>query len=381
MSRSFNMASLVRVHQPPKVVRVDESSPYVRRKCKIQSKLIRKKWREDKARSRYKKKYGTHIPPPAPQQQQQGAGVVLGPTAPLLTPQDLQMIAEHIKHQQTGGLKGSIREIEAGTKVPYNEAIRAPGHHAVFQHPTQMILAGSTKAGKTTLITQILKHREQMFDPNIRQIIWFYTMESSIEKPRKELPGAQFIQGEPTVEQLEGLDTSIPKVVVLDDLMGMTDKKSTFEDLKRLFTATSHHHNLSLVFIVQDMYVNKNMTRLANQAENIIMMCNGGSTYQTPMIATKLFGAGVKPFIEWSISDVRRHSSHGYLLFSKGAGVPEAYRVRSKILPSDIKNTFYIQKGTEKTEEYQDLKEDAQDKKEPDPDTQQPVHDQEEATS
>lgn len=351
---------------------------YVRKKCKLQTKLIRQKWREDKAKSRAKRKEKmglTHIPPPT----QTGGGTGV-PALPLLSPQDLEIIADHImrKHPQVGnGLTGSKKEMERGTSLSHNEIIRAKGHPMVFSHPTQMILSGSTKAGKTTLITQILKHRQDMFDPPLQQIFWFYTMESSIEKPRQELPGVVFIEGQPTVDQLENMDVSIPKLVVLDDLMSMTDKKDSFEDLKRLFTATSHHHNMSLVFIVQDIYVNKNMTRLANQSENLIMMCNSGATYQVPMIAAKLFGAGMKPFIQWAMNDVCEHSSHGYLLLSKAAGTPQCHRVRSKILPGDQRNTFYVQKGTRKTEAYLKLKEDEEDKegdKEgPNLDTQQPA--------
>ena len=157
------------------------------------------------------------------------------------------------------------------------------------------------------------------------------------------------------LERLESLDKSIPKLVILDDMMEMTDKKATFEELKKVFTALSHHGNMSVIFIVQDLYVNKNMTRLANQSENILAMCNGSAAYQLPKLANRLFGPGHEPFIRWAISDVRAHSNFGYLLLSTAAALPECYKVRTKILPGE-KNTFYIKAGSTKSEAYQELK-------------------------
>ena len=86
-----------------------------------------------------------------------------------------------------------------------------------------------------------------------------------MEKAWSLLTGVNFIHGQPSIDKLEDMDPSIPKLVILDDMMDMTDKKATFEELKRLFTAVSHHGNKSVIFIIQDLYMNKNMTRLANQ--------------------------------------------------------------------------------------------------------------------
>ena len=334
------------------LVRHHKDSPYIREKCRIQTKLIRKKWRQEKNAYRQKRrlKHYTHIPPPTTEGQE-GAGMVPP------SPQDMSAIVEYVKRNQLGG---SVKHMEVGTLVPHNEIIKCHGKPTVFNHPTQIIITGPTKAGKTTLAIQILSNRDVML-PGLQEIYWFYTMESSTTKAREHLPGVNFVQGFPTLEKLESLDTTIPKLIVLDDMQEMTDKKATFEDLKKLFTAVSHHCNISLIFIVQDIYVNKNMTRLANQAENLLAMCNGAACYQIPKLGNKLFGSGHEHFIRWAISDVKANSSHGYLLLSTGAEVLDCYKVRSKILPQDY-NTFYIKKGTPKTEAYQSLKEDASQK-------------------
>ena len=360
MEQVLKMA-LVRHHQQKK------SDNYMRQKCKIQAALLWKKWRLDKRKHRAKKKKAyTHIPPPV----QTGGSDMLPPPPP--TPEDLQAIARHV--QETQQLGGSPKSMEAGTTVTQNEVIISPGHPTVFSHPTQIIITGPTKAGKTTLTTQILSNRDVMFpDPPLQEIYWFYSMEPSVSQARKDLPGVNFIQGQPTFEKLNSLDKRIPKLVVLDDMMDMTDKKGTFEELKKVFTALSHHGNMSLMFLVQDLYVNKNMTRLANQAENVLAMCNGAATYQLGKLANKLFGPGHEPFIRWAVSDVKSHSKYGYLLLSTAAGLPECYKVRSRILPGD-QNAFYIKRGSLKTEEYLELKADGERK-------EVPLHHQEAGTS
>ena len=334
------------------LVRVSKKAKnYARKKCQLQSALIRKKWRDEKRVYRKKKMGYTYIPPP----DQLGSGIVPP------SPEDLKTIADYVQKPQQQ-LGGSSEKMELGTIVPNHEVIIAPGQYTKFSHPTQIIISGPTKAGKTTLTTQILAHRDLMFaNPPLQEIYWFYTMEPSISQPRALLPGVNFIQGHPTMEKLESMDVSVPKLVVLDDMMDMVDKKATFEDLKRLFTAVSHHNNMTVIFIVQDLYVHKNMTRLANQAENILAMCNGAAGYQVAKLSNKLFGPGHEPFIRWAILHTLSHSPYGYLLLSTGAGVPECRRVRSKILPEED-NTFYIKKGSVKTEAYQQLKKNGQEK-------------------
>lgn len=202
----------------------------------------------------------------------------------------------------------------------------------------------------------MLKHRDIIL-LSVQEIYWYYTMEPSVTTARSLLPDVKFIHGQPSIESLEDMDVKILKLVILDDMMDMTDKKTTFEDLKRLFTAVSHHGNMSVIFIVQDLYVNRHMTRLANQAENILAMVNGAAAYQIPKLCNKLFGPGHELFIRWAINDVHAHSNFGYLLLSTGATVPECQRVRTNIFPGE-ENTFYIKKGMLKTKEYQYLKED-----------------------
>lgn len=349
---------------------------YNDRKTKMQTKLIRKKWREDKQQYRRKKRESgfTHLAPPPISQL--GAGLEHVPPAP----QDLLKIAAHVKKtvgtetpaaapppssappttshapQQLGGSK---EEMEKSTVTPHDEVITCRELPTVFRHPTQIIVSGPTKAGKTTLVTQILANRDAMFNPPLGEIYWFYSMEMSVQKPQEQLPGVHFVQGEPSIEKLEAMDPSVPKLIVLDDLMHMVETKLGFESLKKLFTAISHHCNMSVIFIVQDLYVSRNMCRLANQSENTIVMTNGSACYQIKNLAQKLFGPGHGPFITWCVAHAKSQSSHGYLLLSTGAAIPDSHRVTSFILPSD-KNRFYVKKGTFKDPSYQRLREHAE---------------------
>jgi len=304
-------------------------------------------WRNEKRKQRAK-------------QQQSGGGrqkniIPPSPVVPYVTTDEITELVKHAQHAQQLG--GSLRQVERGTIIPEHEVIAVRGRPTVFSHPTQILITGPTKTGKTTLVSNMLidGNRDKMFIPNLQEVYWFYTMPGSIVGLRDKLPGVHFVRGYPTIDKFTEMDPSVPKLVVLDDLMEMTDKKSSYEDLKRLFSAISHHCNVSVVFIVQDLYVNRNMTRLANQSEHVISMCNGAAAYQVSKLASKLFGAGYEAFIRWVIADIRDRRSHGYILMSTEATLPEIKRIRSCILPSDPENLFYLKKGTLRGDAYWEL--------------------------
>lgn len=58
----------------------------------------------------------------------------------------------------------------------------------VLAKPFRLYLGGPSGMGKTTFIRMLLKYKDQMMDPKVDKIYWFYSMETSIESVRNDHP-------------------------------------------------------------------------------------------------------------------------------------------------------------------------------------------------
>jgi hypothetical protein len=338
--------------------KAEKETPYARRKCRKQEKLIRAQWRDmqRKYRSRMKEKEEesvayTNLPPP---------GAQAGGRVPPPAPQALQAIVNMIKakRQEDSMQAGSGRihqfDMEEGTLTTAQEALVAPGNPTVFGHPTQIIIAGPTKTGKTTLTKRLLQEKDHVL-PGAEKVVWYYRIEDSVASLKKEFPGVEFIQGFPSIANYKKLNDGVGRLVILDDMQDAALDTKQYKDLIEFFSWISHHKKVSIIFLVQDFHLSKNMTRLANQSENVIVMCNGSAQYQMGKIATKLFGPKNQDFINWSVHHARQNSKYAYLVFATGSETPECQRLKTKIFPGE-ENTFYIPKDTVKSKDYLKLK-------------------------
>lgn len=75
-------------------------------------------------------------------------------------------------------------------------------------------------------------------------------------------PKVEFIQGIPLdLDQDSFIDPKTKNLVILDDLMSTASKDSRINEL---FTEGSHHKNLSVIAITQNLYYNKDPTQRRN---------------------------------------------------------------------------------------------------------------------
>jgi hypothetical protein len=248
-----------------------------------------------------------------------------------------------------------------GVILARNTAISVPqgDRYKVFRQPSQIIIAGATKSGKTTLLIDILKHRNLMFDQPLDEIYWFYTEEHSVADVPAALPRVKLLEGVPTIDKIYSITKKrVPKLVVLDDMQDIIETSDTIKMLREVLNKVSHHRNLSIVFIVQNLYSSRKMVSIRNQCEEICIMCNGTSAMQNAEhLGRALFAKGGAEFLKEALNKAKSHKSHNHLLISTGADAG-ILNICSAVLPGDPKQTFYVKGGkdTETTSEYNKLK-------------------------
>ena len=112
-------------------------------------------------------------------------------------------------------------------------------------HPFTCIVSGPSGSGKTSLVKSIID--KNVIQPRPTRILWLYAEDQPLYHGMKNV---EFVQGIP-----DDLGTRFEKrqnnLVILDDLMTQCHSD---ERLTRLFSVGSHHRNLSVIFIIHNLF-------------------------------------------------------------------------------------------------------------------------------
>jgi Cdc6-like AAA superfamily ATPase len=122
----------------------------------------------------------------------------------------------------------------------------------IFKHPFTCILAGPTGAGKTVLLQNILEHKNKIIDAKPDKIVYCYktwqpAFDEIFNSTNKEI---EFNQG---LYNIELFDKTKNNMLIIDDLMGECENN---QDIKQLVAVDSHHSNISVFLISQNIFPN-----------------------------------------------------------------------------------------------------------------------------
>ena len=113
----------------------------------------------------------------------------------------------------------------------------------------------------------------------------------------KRMPGIEFNQGIPKdIDESDYLDVSQRNLIVLDDLMAQSGKDKRIADL---FTKGSHHRNLSVIYIVQNVFHQGKETRnISLNAHYIVLFKYNINRPQISILARQVNPGRVQEFMK-----------------------------------------------------------------------------------
>ena len=199
-----------------------------------------------------------------------------------------------------------------------------------YKHPFSMIVSGTSGSGKTVFTMGLLSGDTEVgVCPEIDRVYWFYGewQEKYATAPKH----FTFIPGLPAnLEEHIGEDRSETKVVVFDDLML---EASDSVMVAEAFTQKRHHHNLSVILITQNVYVQgKQMRNIHNNAQYLVFFKNPRDQQQFSRVVSQLeYGRTSSKEVVKSYQDAVS-VPYGHLTVDLHGETPDHLKYRSRTL-------------------------------------------------
>jgi hypothetical protein len=207
-----------------------------------------------------------------------------------------------------------------------------------FVHPSNILLAGPSGAGKTTFLVNALKRR--IFHPMPTRIVWVYGesqgghAELNALSARGLLPRIEFLQNDTNYEDLlEGFQPTEANMLVLDDQMN--ESKSHATAFSNLFVRGSHHRNITIVYMLQNVFEQKGANRtIGLNGQYLAMFKNPRDNRQIYVLASQMY-PGNATFVRDAFKNATAEP-HSYLLCDCRQETPEELRLLTNVCDDQV---------------------------------------------
>ena len=218
-------------------------------------------------------------------------------------------------------------------------------HPFQFQHPTTCLIAGPTGCGKTKFVSRVIEtlipvsNIMPMISPCPTRIVWVFSEWQPIYENLMGLKqpgfGIEFVKCTNTnlTEIYDSFSASETNLIILDDLMSGTSTTQK-KQILQLFTQGSHHRNLTIIYIVQNLFDQGSPSRaISLNAQYIVVFKNPRDSAQIGFLAQQAFPKCPK-FLDEAYQDATR-SPHTYLLLNLRQECEDWFRVVTQVFHSE----------------------------------------------
>jgi hypothetical protein len=200
-----------------------------------------------------------------------------------------------------------------------------------FKHPFTCQIVGVTGSGKSVFTFKLINEVKEMITPIPEKIIYCY---GEFQEMFSDYPQVTFQEGLPDNDQFDGKQRTL---LIIDDLMSEAG-----DGVSNLFTKVSHHRNVSVIFLTQNMYYKSKQARtMSLNTQYLILFKNPRDATQVATLGRQMYPNNSKFLVE-AFNDATKRP-YGYLLLDLRADTLENYRVRTNIFAGE-RQYVYIPK-------------------------------------
>ena len=199
-----------------------------------------------------------------------------------------------------------------------------------LQAPFTLGIIAPSQGGKSVFAFRLIDHADVMITPPPKKIIYCYGEYQEIFDNFKHVT---FHQGLPDLNEFVG--NTEPILIILDDLMSEWN-----EEIAKLFTKYSHHRNISVVYMSQNLFSkNKHARVISLNTHYLVLMKNSRDVTQIATLARQMYPGNAGHMIE-SYKDAVK-PDYGYLLIDLKPTTDDRIRLRSRIFPDEAPTVVY----------------------------------------
>ena len=219
-----------------------------------------------------------------------------------------------------------------------------------FKHPFTMVVSGPTGSGKTEWTRKVFL--SNLIEPVPERIVFcFGQWQTMYKELEKRFPFIEFVHGIPDyINQPRYLDITKRNLIVLDDLM--TEAKCD-QRIADLFTRGSHHRNLSVMYLTQNLFPQGKACRdIALNTQYLVLFNNPIDRQQVATLARRIYPANSNLLMK--TFERATSKPYGYLVIDLKANTPEQDRLRTDIFPKNETKRMHLLPSDIKSERVSD---------------------------
>ena len=202
-----------------------------------------------------------------------------------------------------------------------------------FFHPSLFCISGTTGAGKTTWIYKFLQNLNNMFENQTpKYVLYCYGIYQHIyDIMEKEFKFVSFHEGIPNKETIFNLGS--PGMIILDDL---AHKVCQDVEMELLFSQISHHKNISVCLMKNNLFYQGKSSRTITLNTNIlVLMKNPSDNYQIQVLARRILTKNWKILVDAYNFAVEQNNGKGYLILDLSAIPSTNVIMKTGIFPGE----------------------------------------------
>ena len=204
-----------------------------------------------------------------------------------------------------------------------------------FRRPFNAIVAGPSASGKTYFIRDLLSNHSSLFLPSQKnlRVLWCYGVDQKLY--HSAIPNVEVIYREGLVND-ETLTEMKPELIILDDLMSET---ANCKELELLFTRRSHHNNISVIYVVQNLFQQGKFIRTVSlNSHYIVLMKNARDRQQVARLGSQVFPGKARYFA--AIYEDATREPYSNLVVDLHPLCPDKFRLKSLVFVKGAARIF-----------------------------------------